>query len=132
MENNNKKKFEQLGEPIGTAVHKLRKSILYKFVQILELDICYRCGEKITEIDNFSIEHKIPWQNSDTPRELFYDLDNIAFSHLDCNTKARRAKTGRNTVHGTTTAYRYGCRCDDCKKVSAVYRQKHRSKLKLL
>ena len=38
-----------------------------------------------------SIEHKIPWLDSDNPKELFFNLEkNIAFSHLSCNISAAR------------------------------------------
>jgi len=82
---NNENKYKLLGEPHGTAVAKLKKSLLFKFVKELNLDTCFRCGEKIDDISNFSIEHKIDWQSAKNPIETFYDLDNIAFSHLKCN-----------------------------------------------
>lgn len=40
--------------------------------------------------DNFSIEHKIPWLDSDDPVDLFFNLENIDFSHLLCNSAAKR------------------------------------------
>ena len=85
MNNGNKKKYEQLGVPFGTASAKLRKALIFKMVQRLNEDVCYRCGEKIDSIDNFSIDHKTDWLDSKNPVELFFDLDNIAFSHLTCN-----------------------------------------------
>lgn len=85
MTNSNKKKYEQLGMPAGTAMARLKKNILFSLVQECGKDTCYRCGKKIEDVVNFSIEHKKPWQNSDTPKELFYDLNNIAFSHMNCN-----------------------------------------------
>jgi hypothetical protein len=77
------KRGEQLGMPYGTATQRLRKSIMFWLVQKTGMDICYRCGEIIDNIDEFSIEHKINWLNNDT--SLFWDLDNIAFSHMKCN-----------------------------------------------
>lgn len=41
--------------------------------------------KKINTVDELSIEHKEPWENSDNPKELFFNLDNISFSHLKCN-----------------------------------------------
>lgn len=87
----NKRKNEFLGMPYGTACGKLRKMILFKFAKELGRDNCYRCGEKITDIRNFSIEHIRPWLGVDT--KLFWDLDNIAFSHLSCNCKASSGGT---------------------------------------
>jgi hypothetical protein len=81
----NKTKAELLGMPHGTACARLRKMILFKFVKQLNLDICFQCNLKIEDEKQLSIEHKIPWQQNPT---LFWDLDNIAFSHLGCNIKA--------------------------------------------
>lgn len=53
-------------------------------------NICYQCGEEIELIDQLSIEHKIPYLDSDDPKKLFFDLNNIGFSHLNCNIKASR------------------------------------------
>ena len=84
----NKKKSEQLGMPHGTANARLRKMILFSLIQEINKDICFQCGKKIENIDNLSIEHKIPWLDNDI--NLFWDLDNIAFSHLKCNSSAGR------------------------------------------
>ena len=47
--------------------------------------------------DNFSIEHIEDWEYSETPIELFFDLDNISFSHKLCNSKARdKSNNGNN------------------------------------
>lgn len=79
----NKKRAEQLRMAIGTAQNRLKKMILFKLVRECGYDNCYRCGEKIKNIDDLSIEHKQPWYQRDT--DLFWDLDNIAFSHMKCN-----------------------------------------------
>jgi len=89
-DSNNQNKYNLLGEPIGTASNKLKKAILFNLARKLGLDICFHCNEKIESVDNFSIEHKIPWQSSRNPIESFYDLDNIAFSHLHCNISSAR------------------------------------------
>ena len=36
-------------------------------------------------MSDLSIEHKVPWMSADNPIDAFFDLDNIAFSHLKCN-----------------------------------------------
>ena len=96
--NNNQKKAAQLGMPAGTANAKLRKNILFKLVQQLSLDFCFQCGARIETVDEFSIEHKVPWLDGDT--ELFWDLDNIAFSHLNCNIRAGRKPTKVTSPEG--------------------------------
>lgn len=85
LTNSNKKKSKQLGMAHGTACGILRKQILFAAIQQLGQDVCYRCEEKIESIDEFSIDHKTPWLDADDPHDLFFDLDNIAFSHLKCN-----------------------------------------------
>ena len=85
MDNANKKRAVKLGEPFGTACHKLRKSILFNLLIQLKQNICYRCKKEILNLTDLSIEHKKPWLNSDNPKFDFYDLNNIAFSHLSCN-----------------------------------------------
>jgi hypothetical protein len=77
------RKKQQLGMPFGTACNKLRKNIMFSLVQRVGWDICFKCGKKIDSVDEFTIEHKIPWLDNDS--DLFWDLDNIAFSHAKCN-----------------------------------------------
>lgn len=86
----NQKKSEQLGMSYGKANNILKKNLLFSFAQKTNMDKCFQCGEKIESIDNFSIEHKKAWLDSENPKDLFFDLDNIAFSHTKCNFGARR------------------------------------------
>ena len=83
MNNSNSRKANFLGMPHGTAYNKLKKAILFNCVQKLNEDICFVCGQKIETIEEFSIEHKLPWEGRDIA--LFWDLNNIAFSHVKCN-----------------------------------------------
>jgi hypothetical protein len=80
----NAKKNETLGMPYGTAQNRLRKMILFSLAQQLEQDVCYRCGDIILSPEHLSIEHIEPWEGRSA--DLFWDLNNIAFSHLRCNT----------------------------------------------
>lgn len=87
-------KSEALGMGIGKAQHRLRKQIMFSMMQRLGDDKCYRCGENICDVDSLSIEHKQAWLSSDNPKKLFWDLGNVAFSHLFCNTShANKGKT---------------------------------------
>ena len=83
--NTNEKKTLQLGEPFGTAQNKLRKIILFNLLKKYKENFCFRCKKEIVEIKDLSIEHKESWLDSDNPIDKFYDLNNIAFSHLSCN-----------------------------------------------
>jgi hypothetical protein len=38
--------------------------------------------------EDFSIDHKTPWLDTDSPVDLFFDLENIAYSHKGCNARA--------------------------------------------
>ena len=87
-ENANQKKYRLLGQPANTAGSRLRKTLLFNFAKRCNEDICYRCGIKIEDIKEFSIEHKNPWMSAEDPKESFFDITNIAFSHLLCNSNA--------------------------------------------
>jgi len=122
---NNKKK--QLGIPFGTASHQLRKLIMFDLVKKLGLNFCYRCGVEIETVTEFSLDHKEDWLNSNNPSQKFFDVENIAFSHLKCNCDAsKKHKTG--VKHPSHRAYNEGCRCDECRSIEAERRRKQRNK----
>lgn len=77
------KKREKLGMNPSTAHRRLLKDLLFKFI-ILAGYKCYRCKKELTRED-MTIDHINPWLNSDDPIKNFFDLDNIAFSHMACN-----------------------------------------------
>ncbi len=88
MSKSNERKSKALGQPHGTAAHRLRKNILFSLVCKLEENICFQCGGEILTVEDLSIEHKEPWLQADDPVKSFFDLGNIAFSHLSCNCAA--------------------------------------------
>lgn len=79
-------KKEQLGMDPATASNRLIKDILF---DLIKNKVCYRCGELMSR-DTFSIDHKVPWLHSSDPTKLFFEIDNIDFSHLSCNIKNAR------------------------------------------
>ena len=90
LNNSNQTKSAQLGMPWGTANAILRKAILYKYIKLAGDHICYKCKLPIDTVDELSIEHKTPWLYG--PNELFWNLDNVAFSHyIVCNKTDRRS-----------------------------------------
>lgn len=110
--NINQKKATQLGMPFGTANNKLKKYILFSLLKEQGRNICFQCGDEIASAVEFSIEHKIPWLDNNV--ELFWDLGNIAFSHLHCNCGAARTRPV-HLIHGKTYSYcDLGCRCKLC------------------
>jgi len=91
MINDNQNEARLLGMPFGTANNRLRKKLLFHFAKELGMDICFKCKRKIVDIDDVSIEHKESWRYADDPIAAFFNVHNVAFSHLKCNTGARRS-----------------------------------------
>ncbi len=87
----NKRKARQLGMPYGTACNRLRKQVMFLLLCKLGENVCVRCNGDITTVEQLSLEHKIAWLDNDVV--LFWDLNNIAFSHLSCNISAGRRPT---------------------------------------
>jgi hypothetical protein len=114
----NKRKKELLGMPHGTAANRLRKMILFHILKRHNENTCFRCGKTIDDIGELSIEHKASWQLGGG--HLFWDMENIAFSHLKCNrpsinlpgTGSSRRKIG---PHGTAW-------CNHCKVFLSTYK----------
>lgn len=127
--NTNQKKTVQLGMPQGTASNRLRKEIIFSFLKRLGENFCYQCGSEIKTVKELSIEHKIPWLDSEDPKELFFNLENVAFSHLSCNCSA--ARQTRIQTH-CSAGYKRGCRCIICidaqRKCWTRYDRKRRNK----
>lgn len=84
-------KDKLLGMSHGTASNRLRKLIMWTLVCKTDQNVCFRCGQRIEDVDDLSIEHKEPWQGAADPKAAFFDLKNIAFSHLRCNSGAANA-----------------------------------------
>jgi len=82
------KRTEQLGMNYSTAVAQLRKLILFKLAKQCQLDICVRCKEPILSVDDFTIDHIEAWLDTNT--ELFWNLENVGFSHTYCNSATKR------------------------------------------
>lgn len=127
MEKNNKKKRNQLGMPLGTASHRLRKLIMFSLLNDLGRTRCYRCKKHIESAADLSVDHIESWLDSDDPVGKFFDISNISFSHLKCNSGAGNKSRGREAEHGTKTCYdKWGCRCDKCKEAKSRSNKKYR------
>lgn len=126
MKTSNNKKADQLGMPIGTASHKLRKSIIFNLLKKNNENFCFQCGAEIETEKELSIEHKVPYLDSENPVDLFFDLNNIAFSHLNCNIKA--ARQTKTLIHPSSESYKRGCRCNDCKEIEKLRRRDQRKR----
>ena len=106
------KKTAFLGMPLGTAASRLRKRVMFTMAQKLGEDVCFRCGRKIQTPEEFSLDHKEPWEGVGI--ELFWDLENIGFSHLDCNIKSQRRNLRPLKVPDGMAW------CSGCRKLHAV------------
>ena len=122
----NQKKASQLGMNPSTASGRLVKDILFRLA-VETGHTCYRCGGELIR-ETFSIEHIKNWLDSEDPVGLYFDQDNIAFSHLACNVTARRKPykpTADEIPHGILNRYNHhGCRCSLCKEVKSKYLKK--------
>ncbi|KKL62016.1 hypothetical protein LCGC14_2189450 [marine sediment metagenome] len=115
------KKAQLLGMPHGTAQHRLRKAVLFNILQETGNDNCFRCERVIITVDDLSMEHKQAWQGAPDPKVTFFDVKNIAFSHLSCNVGARREDThcanGHEYTEENTRIYRNEARmCRQCRR----------------
>lgn len=82
------KKNTQLGMSFGTAYYRLLKIVIFDLVVKSGQNACYHCGRQMCKED-FSLEHKVAWLNNESPMEVFLDINNISFSHIQCNRNER-------------------------------------------
>jgi hypothetical protein len=86
-----------------------------------QLGCCFFCGShdniEIHHVDPETKEHHAIWSWSDDRIEN--ELRKcVALCH-ECHVKFHLLEKRRNIQHGTCSAYRHGCRCDDCKAAKA-------------
>lgn len=85
------RRSEQLGMSYSKALARLKKLLIFHLIQKCSMDHCFRCGDPIEHVDDMSTDHKQPWMHSGKANELFFDMDNIAFSHTKCNIASSRS-----------------------------------------
>ncbi len=115
MANSSTRKSEFLGMPFGTANGRLRKMILFNLLKRLNENVCYKCKESITRLDELSIEHILPWEGVSV--DLYWNIDNIAFSHLRCNRPHKPSggsSTAKRIIPPTGYAWCAGCKDFRC------------------
>ena len=89
-------KARQLGMDPGTANNQLNKKLIFSLTQKTGEDICFKCGKKIMSADELSKEHKKDWMHSEDPAGLYFDIENIAYSHKKCNKPRPQQKITKN------------------------------------
>lgn len=82
------RRCSQLGMDAATATARLKKQLMFHMAQQLNMTTCFRCGKEIERWEELSLDHKEPWLYVDV--QLFWNMDNLAFSHWECNTKHQR------------------------------------------
>lgn len=140
---------QQLGMSHGAAAGKLRKKILFSMLVRLKENVCFKCGKSIETDDELSIEHKQPWEGRST--DLFWDLQNISFSHCACNRPHHSWQEGKPShkriVSPEGTAWCRTCKVNhpveqfaknrtnwnglrrDCRKIEKQYKDKIRGNI---
>jgi len=125
------------GLSVGSAGHRLLRLILLDLIRQLAIDQCFRCGAPIENVRALSIDHQTSWRFATDPQKAFFDLDNIAFSHLSCNARfsdggnrhplALRCKYGHPYNAENTSVDARGRRhCRACRcRTSKEYRQRN-------
>jgi hypothetical protein len=123
-DSSNARKSAFLGVPHGTACNRLRKLILFNLLRRHSENVCFKCSKLIETADELSVEHKQPWEGISI--QLFWDMENIAFSHLRCN-KNHRRKGGRADLRKVGPEGTAWCRrCKEFLPISKFSRHKSR------
>lgn len=89
------KKSQLLGMSFITARYRLDRDLLFKFAVQLGHK-CYRCQGELTRED-FSVDHVENWSTASNPVEAYFDTNNIAFSHIHCNTLEKTERQRKYT-----------------------------------
>ena len=110
----NARAVETLGMSHGAAAGRLRKLVLFRQLKKYGDNVCVRCNKQIETADELSIEHIQPWEGRSA--ELFWNLDNVAFSHMKCNTPhVRRGGTGRRVIAPDGQSW-----CGSCEQFKSI------------
>jgi len=56
--------------------------LIFRQLERLSENECFRCGSLIVDAEDLSLDHKTAHQGN---QDLFWDLDNLAWSHRRCN-----------------------------------------------
>jgi hypothetical protein len=77
------------GIAISTARAHLIKKLLFECLKQLGKNNCFRCSQPMS-CNDFSIEHIKPYAWEENAYELYMDINNISFSHFNCNVAVTR------------------------------------------
>lgn len=80
----------------GLSSGVLIKRLLFRELEKSGPISCYRCGKPIA-VDDFTIDHK---NRHEGDPSVWWDLDNIAYSHYSCNAAHNGASEKRWITNG--------------------------------
>ena len=81
-----KQKYEkQLGMTLGKARNVLYAKMLLHYAKESGNDFCSKCNQPIDLPSEVSLDHIIPWRNSEQATELYFDINNVSLAHKKCN-----------------------------------------------
>lgn len=127
-----KQRSKLLGLNVGTATHKLKKAIMFDMAEKLGILTCFRCQQQISTVEDLTVDHKEAWQRANNPQEAFFSLENIAFSHPNCNVRAGIRYRKYATKEEAKKAKAAQHRSPKYRAKSRLWKQKRRAEQKLL
>lgn len=87
---------------------------------------CKNCGSwenlELDHINPEEKEHHAIW--SWREERIIKELEKCQPLCRKCHMEKTIRQISKNIEHGTTTKYRYGCRCDSCRKVATEARRR--------
>src|ERR1700681_3132346 len=96
------KDSQLLGQSFDKATRKLRNLVLLNLLVLSGRNSCFRCHELMTENRPPTIDHEEAWRSAEDPISRFFDLENIQFSHLGCNSRASDRTAAIAVKHSIT------------------------------
>ena len=112
----------QLDMNFSTAVRQLNRLIILHLLKQSKLNYCFRCKEEIVSVAELSIDHKIDWLDNDPL--LFWDMQNIAYSHLTCNAQSGRGKYTNAQRKIGPSGTNWCCSCQKFLPVNKFYKNR--------
>jgi len=89
-----------LGMSEGAARNKLVKRMLFAYLQMCGHNVCHRCQRPILHPDDLSIVHLTKWLDAPDPAAAFWALENVGFSHNQCDRRTEMLSLELTDKHG--------------------------------
>ncbi len=95
--------YDLLNMEFGKANHRLFRKIMFEWCVQLGLNECTKCHKTINKIEEWTVEHIRPWHSANVDADkkaLYFDLNNIGYSHLHCNCGSANLGKGKSGYNG--------------------------------